>query len=284
MKFAGFDYAAPASVEEVIRVLAAAGEDAKLLAGGQSLLPTMAFRLAAPRLLVDLRKVEGLDGIQVDAAGVRLGARVRWCDILAHPGLRHAHPLLVRAVSHVAHYQVRNRGTVGGSLAHADPAAELPGVAVACEGILEVQGPRGRRDIPADAFFTGPLSTVLEKDEVILALRLPAFPAERRWAFQEFSLRRGDFALAGVALHGDLAEGKLREVRVGAIGVGDRARRLEATEKVLEGRTVSAEALAAAVQVARDEVSPRGDLHASADYRRALFCTLLERALREAFA
>lgn len=284
MKFAGFDYAAPASVEEVIRVLAGAGEEAKLLAGGQSLLPTMAFRLAAPRLLVDLRKVGGLDGIQVDAAGVRLGARVRWCDILAHPGLRHAHPLLVRAVSHVAHYQVRNRGTVGGSLAHADPAAELPGVAVACEGILEVQGLRGRRDIPADGFFTGPLSTVLERDEVILALRLPAWPAGRRWAFQEFSLRRGDFALAGVALQGDLAEGKLREVRVGAIGVGDRARRLKATEKALEGREVSAEALAAAVRVARDEVSPRGDLHASADYRRALFCTLLERGLREAFA
>lgn len=285
MKFAEFDYTAPASVDEVIRALVEGGEDAKLLAGGQSLLPTMAFRLATPRLLVDLRKVPGLEGIELREDGVRLGARVRWRDLLAHEGLRQRHPLLVRAISHVAHYQVRNRGTVGGSLAHADPAAELPGVAVACEAVVEVQGLRGRRGIPAGEFFTGPLTTALARDEVILGLRFPAWSPGRRWAFQEFALRQGDFALAGVALHLALdAGGCLRDVRVAAIGVGDRPSRLTNAEETLEGHAASPEVIAGAVDEARGEVMPRSDLHATADYRRALLGTLLERSLKEALA
>src|SRR3974377_1655278 len=174
MKLPAFDYACPATVAEAVALLASNG-DAKVIAGGQSLVPMLAFRVAAPTLLVDLRKLPGLDRIDVSAAGVRLGGAVRRRDILADARLNNAHPLLVAAVRHVAHYQIRNRGTVGGSLAHADPAAELPGVAVACEAEIAVTGKAGARVIAAKDFFLGALTTALAPDEIITALRLPAW-------------------------------------------------------------------------------------------------------------
>src|SRR3954468_10345017 len=152
MKLPAFDYACPDTLAEAISLLAASGGTAKALAGGQSLLPTMAFRLAAPKLLVDLRRVPGLDRIDVRNDGVRLGAKVRWRQIEDDARLERAHPLLAAAVAHVAHYQIRNRGTVGGSLAHADPAAEIPGVAVACDAELMLAGPAGSRTVPAAEF------------------------------------------------------------------------------------------------------------------------------------
>src|SRR3989440_1396087 len=182
MKFAPFEYAAPATLDEAVRLLAGAKGTAKVLAGGQSLLPTMAFRLATPSLLVDLKKIPGLDRIEITEQGVRLGARVRWCDIERDARLSRAHPLLVGAIAHVAHYQIRNRGTVGGSLAHADPAAEMPGIAVTCDAQIVVAGPKGTRTIAASQFFTGALSTVLADDELIIEVRLPALPRQRRWA------------------------------------------------------------------------------------------------------
>jgi carbon-monoxide dehydrogenase medium subunit len=178
MKPARFEYRAPNTLEEAVALLAADPE-AKPIAGGQSLMPVLNFRLAAPTMLVDLRRVGGLDKVVIGADGVRLGAKVRWRDIEADRRLAIAHPLLQEAVAHVAHYQIRNRGTVGGSLAHADPAAELPGIAVTCDGEIRVVGPAGQRTISADEFFIGPLSTALRPDELITELRLPMWPAER---------------------------------------------------------------------------------------------------------
>ena len=182
------------SISEAIALLAANDGDAKPLAGGQSLIPMMAFRMALPRLLVDLRNIPDLKTIKIGADGVRLGAMVRWRDIQDHVALAKAHPLLVAAIAHVAHYQIRNRGTVGGSLAHADPAAEMPGVAVACDADIAVVGKAGARIIAAADFFIGALTTALEPDEIITEVRFATWPGNRRSAFQEFAQRRGDFA------------------------------------------------------------------------------------------
>jgi carbon-monoxide dehydrogenase medium subunit len=279
MKLPPFSYVAPATLGEALRLLAAT-PGAKALAGGQSLIPALAFRLGSPPLLVDLRKLDELAGIAIDAHGVRLGARVRWRDIEDDARLKSAHPLLVAAVRHVAHYQIRNRGTVGGSLAHADPAAELPGVAVACDAQILVTGTRGSRTIGAGDFFTGALSTALADDELIVELQFPAWPRERRWAFEEFARRRGDFALAGVALLYDMsADGLAQNAHIGVIGACQRPHRVPAAETLLDGRRLDADAIGRAVGAFAAALEPPGDLHASAAYRRSLAGTLLERAL-----
>jgi len=167
MKMPPFDYACPATLSEAIALLSAHDGDAKVLAGGQSLVPILAFRLAAPKLLVDLRKLTDLRAIKVTPDGIALGAMVRWCDIESDKRLRTAHPLLVAAVAHVAHYQIRNRGTVGGSIAHADPAAEMPGIAMTCEAEIAVMGKAGPRPIKAADFFQVPLMSALLPDEII---------------------------------------------------------------------------------------------------------------------
>jgi aerobic carbon-monoxide dehydrogenase medium subunit len=283
MKFADFEYHAPGTAVDVVRLLASRPGEAKIIAGGQSLLPTMAYRLAQPALLVDVRNVPDLDRIAIDASGVRLGARVRWRDIEDAQALASGHPLLQEAISHVAHYQVRNRGTVGGSLAHGDPASELPCIAVTCEAQLRVLGPAGERLLPADGFFTGPLSTILGEDEMILELRLPPWAPGRRWAFQEFARRAGDFAMAGVALFYDLdAQQRACNVHIGVVGACSRPHRLAAAEAALTGKAVDAQAITAAARAASGDVEPSTDIHATAAYRRALVGTLLERALQQA--
>ena len=203
MKLPPFAYACPTSIPEAIALLASHDGEAKPLAGGQSLVPMLAFRVAAPALLVDLRKLAELRQIKIAGNAVTLGAMVRWRDILEHPELGIVHPLLVQAVEHVAHYQIRNRGTVGGSLAHADPAAELPGIALTCEAKIAVVGKAGDRVIEAKDFFRGPLTTALGADEIITEIRFPAWPRQRRFGFCEFARRRGDFALAGAAVFYD---------------------------------------------------------------------------------
>lgn len=282
MKPAFFEYRAPETIDEAIALLAAEPE-AKPIAGGQSLMPVLNFRLARPKLLVDLRRLPGLDEIGIGPDGVRLGAKVRWCDIEADARLATAHPLLREAIGHVAHYQIRNRGTVGGSLAHADPAAELPGVAVACDGEIRVVGAAGARTILAADFFTGPLETALRPDELITELRLPPWPAQRCWAFREFARRHGDFALAGVALFYDRdAGGCARDVHLSVIGACSRPHRLPSVEALLNGRIIDGTAIAAASEAAAAAVDPPRDMHADPDYRRALTATLVERALRAA--
>jgi carbon-monoxide dehydrogenase medium subunit len=284
MKLPPFEYACPATLNEAVALLASHDGEAKALAGGQSLMPMMAFRMARPTLLVDLRKLSDLRQIKIGADGVRLGALARWRDILDDKRLDTAHPLLKAAVSHVAHYQIRNRGTVGGSIAHADPAAEMPGICQTCDAVITAVGKGGLRTIKADAFFQGALTTALEPDEIITEIHLPAWPAARRWGFQEFARRRGDFAMSGVALYYDLDGGNAKNAHIGVIGVGDRQKRLPKAEAALNGNAVN-EAVAVKVgEAASSDVEPQDDIHASAAYRRSLTGTLTERALLGAAA
>jgi aerobic carbon-monoxide dehydrogenase medium subunit len=281
MKAAPFQYASPATLAEAVALLSAG--DAMPIAGGQSLMPVLAFRLAAPKLLVDLRRIPGLNRIAIEGDGLHLGAMVRWRDIEDDARLATAHPLLKAAIAHVAHYQIRNRGTVGGSLAHADPAAELPGIAVACDGVISVQGPRGARMIDAGAFFLGPLSTALQAGEIIIGLRLPLWPASRRWGFEEISRRRGDFAITAIALYYDTdTAGRATNAHIGVIGACRQPHRIGAAETALNGKVIDDAAILAAAKAAAAAVDPPDDLHAPARYRRALVETLVERALRQA--
>jgi carbon-monoxide dehydrogenase medium subunit len=284
MKLPPFEYACPTSISEAVALLAGHGGEAKPLAGGQSLVPMLAFRIAAPTLLVDLRKLSELRQIKIADDGVTLGAMVRWRDILEDAGLRAAHPLLTSAVAHVAHYQIRNRGTVGGSIAHADPAAELPGIAVTCEAKITAVGKAGAREIAAADFFLGPLTTALMPDEIVTDIRLPAWPARRRFGFAEFARRRGDFALAAAALFYDDDGSKARNAHVGAIGIADRPLRLTGVERVLEDNPIDDAMIAKAEAAASAGVEPPDDIHSSGAYRKTLIGVMVERALRSAMA
>jgi carbon-monoxide dehydrogenase medium subunit len=284
MKLPPFEYACPTTLNEAVALLASHDGEAKPLAGGQSLVPMLAFRVASPSLLIDLRKLAELRQIKIADDGVTLGAMVRWRDILDDARLRIAHPLLVAAVEHVAHYQIRNRGTVGGSIAHADPAAEMPGIAVTCEAKIAVVGKSGARVIDAANFFQGPLMTALKPDEIITEIRLPAWPVKRRFGFQEFARRRGDFALAAAMLFYDEDSGKARNAHAGAIGVADRPLRLMAVEQVLNGSKIDEKVIAKAEAAASASVDPADDIHAGGAYRKALIGVMVERALKSAAA
>lgn len=281
MKLSPIRYAAPTTVEEAITLLTSC--DAKIMSGGQSLMPIMAFRLATPELIVDLKKIQGLDEIVIDDEGLHLGAKVKWHDIETDQRLETAHPLLAEAIKHVAHYQIRNRGTVGGSVAHADPASEMPAVAACCDAVISVIGTQGARKIKAADFFLSALQTSLEPDEIIVEILLPSWPAARRWGFQEFARRRGDFALAGIAAYFDLdSEGRASNTHIAVFGASDRQHRLGGAETALNGKLPTADAIAAAARAAAAEVDPPSDIHAPADYRRALVETLTGRALAHA--
>ena len=303
MKLPPFEYACPATVNEAVALLAAHNGDAKALAGGQSLVPMMAFRVAQPSLLVDLRKLPGLREIKIGADGVRLGAMVRWRDILDDARLAGAHPLLGHAISHVAHYQIRNRGTVGGSLAHADPAAEMPCIAQTCDAEIAVVGKAGARTIKAADFFLGALTTALKPDEIITEVHLPAWPKPRRWGFQEFSRRRGDFALAGIALYYDENGGKASNAHIGVFGVwgprdaasivyqglfaqqhrGQESAGIAVSDgTALNGHAVDDAIMAKVGEAASASVEAQDDIHASAAYRASLTGTMTERALKAA--
>jgi carbon-monoxide dehydrogenase medium subunit len=284
MKLPPFEYACPSTMSEAIALLASHDGEAKPLAGGQSLLPMLAFRVAAPAVLVDLRKVPELRRIGIADDGVTLGAMVRLRDILDDPQLQTAHPLLVQAVEHIAHYQIRNRGTVGGSLAHADPAAELPAIAVTCDAKIAATGKAGERIIEAKDFFRGPLTTTLTADEIITEIRFAAWPAQRRFGFCEFARRRGDFALAGAAVFYDEDGGKAANVHVGAMGVSDRPLRLSVVEEALNGNTINEATIADAEAKASAAIDPPDDIHATGAYRKTLFGVMVERALHSALA
>lgn len=283
MKLPSLDYTCPATLAEAIAALAGHDGEAKVIAGGQSLMPMLAFRLAAPTLLVDIGRLPGLDRIEVSEDGIDLGALVTWRMIERDARLAQAHPLLTAAIAHVAHYQVRNRGTVGGCLAHADPAAELPGIAVTCDAVLTIAGGTGTRILPAHAFFRGSLETVLAPDELIVSLRLPPWRRGRRWGFAEFARRRGDFAMAGVAAYYNLdAQGGICEARVGVIGVADRPVRLRDVERALDGHQPGVALIRKVAEIARGAVDPPDDIHAEGAYRRELVGVLLERVLASA--
>jgi carbon-monoxide dehydrogenase medium subunit len=280
MKLPAFEYERPSNIEDAIRLLSDQSRTAKIIAGGQSLIPMMAFRLANPGVLVDLAGIPCLNDITIHKNGVSIGSMVRWRDIEKHPDLPTANPLISAAVNYIAHYQIRNRGTIGGSVAHADPAAEMPGIVVTCDSLIEVSGATGRRLVRAADFFLGPLTTCLAHDEIIETIHFPAWPPTRRWAFDEFSQRRGDFAFAGVALFYDgQPDGTIENAHVGVIGATSIPCRLETVEETLNGSRLDESMIALASKTASESVDPDDDIHASAAYRRALVGTLVERTL-----
>ena len=287
MKPAPFKYLAPRSLDEALAHLAEHGYDAKPLAGGQSLVPAMNFRLAAPAVLVDLNRVEELFYIRPgDDGGLRIGAMTRQARLERDALIAERAPLIKETMPYVAHPQIRNRGTYGGSLAHADPAAELPAVTIALEGRLRVQSQRGERWVPAEEFFVGLFTTVLEPDELLVEIALPPLPPRTGWAFTEVSRRHGDFALVGAAAVVTLDEaGKCADVRLVYTGVGEGPVVAREAMALLRGEEPTEEAIReAAHKAAQVDVSPIGDIHASADFRRHLADVLGRRALTQAVA
>ena len=284
MKPAPFEYLAPDSLDAALDLLAHRGGEAKLLAGGQSLIPVMNFRLAQPALLVDLNRLRDLDDLREDAGGLRIGAMTRQRRLERDPLVARLAPLLSEAVPFIAHPQIRNRGTVGGSLAHADPAAELPAVAVALDARFRLQRTGGERWVEARDFFAGLFTTVLEPDEMLVEVALPPPPQNTGWAFLEVARRHGDYAQVGIAARVSLDEaGLCREARLVYLSVGDGPVDAREAARMLAGTDLSDEAIAAAADKAsRDEMDPTGDIHASADFKRHLARVLTGRALRRA--
>ena len=272
---AEFDYVAPETLDDAIRALADGGEDAKLLAGGHSLLPLMKLRLAAPALLVDLRRVP-------DLAGVRANGDIRIGAMTTHSALARADAGLASAAAEtIADQQVRNRGTIGGSLAHGDPASDLPAVVLAAEGTIVARGPGGEREIAAADFFRDYFETALAPDEVITGIRLPG---SEGWSFgyEKFNRRQEDWAMVAVCALLRVENGACADVRIGLTHMGSTPLRATAAEEALRGQALEPGAIAAAAEQAAEGTSPPADLNASADYKRHLARVLCRRALERA--
>jgi carbon-monoxide dehydrogenase medium subunit len=285
MKPAPFEYQAPASLEAALDALARHGGDAKLLAGGQSLIPVMNFRLAEPALLIDINKLAELDFIRRDEEGhLRIGAMVRQRRLERDPLVAGMAPLLHEAVPFIAHPQIRNRGTFGGSLAHADPAAELPALAVALGARFRLRRAGGDRWVVAEDFFAGLFATALEPDEMLVEAAIPPSPARTGWAFLEVARRHGDYAQVGVAARVTLDDsGRCREARLVYLSVGDAPVVAREAARLLEGEELSPQSIAAAAEkAAGDEMDPLGDIHATPEFKRHLARVLTRRVLRKA--
>jgi carbon-monoxide dehydrogenase medium subunit len=284
MKPPDFEYARPSSVPEAVALLAAAGGDGKILAGGQSLVPLLNFRLATPALLVDINRISELGYVVEDGETLRVGAGTRMRTLELDPLVRERIPILRAAAAWVGHVQIRNRGTVGGSIAHADPAAEVPAICALLDAELVAVGPRGERRIAASSFFAGFLTTDLREDEVLVEARFPIPAPAARWGFREFAQRRGDFALAGAAaMISGAADGTVDQARVVVFGTADRPLRATDAEVGLAGATLSPHAIAAAASSAAAAAAAE-DPRPDADYRRRLTETMVRRALEDAVA
>ena len=282
MKPAPFEYLRVHSIDEAVAALAQ-HDDAVILAGGQSLVPMLNFRLAAPGWLVDINRIAELARIDVTPDGLTLGALVRWHELETSAIVARHNPLLQAAVRHIAHYQIRNRGTVGGSSAHADPAAEFPAVALACDAQFLLRSAQGARTVPASAFFLGALETALQPGEMLVAIHFPTWPQRRSFGFEEFARRAGDFAMAGaIVLLDRESDGGCADASLVSFGAGDRALRLSRAEDCLRGSRLTPDVLAQAARIAAEDCEPKSDMHAPADYRRALLQTLMLRALNAA--
>jgi carbon-monoxide dehydrogenase medium subunit len=285
VKPAPFQYHAPKTVEEAVAVLGTvAAEDGRVLAGGQSLVPTMAFRLARPVHLVDINGVAGLDRLTVEGDRLVIGARVRHAafhrPVVDGPLGR----LLTTVVHHIAHYPIRNRGTFCGSLAHADPASEWCLVAATLGAEMVAQNQRGTRVIAAREFFAGIMTTALADDELLVEARLPLLPADTRFGFYEFSRRAGDFGMAIALVTYRLRDGVIIEPRVGVGGAEPNPRRLAEAEQALAGQKPGTEVFAAAAEAAAAAIDPLEDATTTAEYRRELVDAVTQRALERATA
>lgn len=266
MKCAPFDYVRASSVDEVVTVLGEADGDGKILAGGQSLVPVLAMRMARPSVLVDVNRIPGLSAVRPVDGAVEIGALTRHSRLVEQTD----HPLLAAAARWIGHTAIRTRGTAGGSIAHADPSAELPVVAAATAATVTVAGPSGARTVPAEEFFIGVMTTALAEDEMVVGVR---FPLPTRWGFAEFSRRHGDFALVTAAV-AEL-DG---QVRIALGGIGPVPRRAPGAELAVAGGSGAKEAARAAAT----EIDPTGDLHGSAPFRRAIAAEMVRRALVQA--
>jgi aerobic carbon-monoxide dehydrogenase medium subunit len=282
VKPAKFEYHAPATLDAAIGLLARYQGEARLLAGGQSLLPMMNFRLVSPAAIIDINRIPDLAYIHDENGTVRIGAMTRHRTVEFSPIVAEHLPLLAEAIKLVAHLPIRSRGTIGGSIAHADPAAELPMVLQALEGEVVARGPAGERLIKAIDLFEGLMTTSLANDEMIVEVRLPAMPARAGCAVEEFARRRGDFAIAAVAAVVERAGKRCIKARLATAGIGPISARLTAAEAVLERGGLGDSVIEDAAKRAAEMVSPLSDQQASADYRRHLTRVLTERALRRA--
>lgn len=278
-----FDYVAATSIDSAVAALAAAGGDAKILAGGQSLVPMLNFRLLRPAVLVDINRIAGLDGIEETDTAVRVGALTRHFALETSPVIARHFPVVSCAMTHVAHLAIRNRGTIGGSLAHADPAAELPMLALLLEAELHIASPSGGRTVAARDFFRDALTVDLGGADLLTAIVLPQLPPQTGWGFAEVARRHGDFALAAVAATLTIAAGAISDARIALTGVGPTALRARDAEALLKGRRLDPDLAGRAIAAVRAAIAPQTDLHASADYRRHLAGVLTGRALGDAW-
>jgi CO/xanthine dehydrogenase FAD-binding subunit len=277
-----FSYQAPKTLDEAIKFLAS-DPDAMVLAGGQSLMPAMNFRVASPSLLVDIQHVEGLKGITVANGAIVIKAMTRHRELELDPDVRRANPLIAEIMAHVAHVPIRNRGTVVGSLCHADPSAEMPLLFVLLDGTLVAKGPGGTREIPAAQFFQSFLTTARSQDEIVVEARLPVLPAGAGAAFDEVTRRHGDYALVGVGCVLELdGGGRAQRVRLAACGISDRPLRLKAAETALTGTALATADLDAAVRASADAVTQSDDMNTSASYRRRVLGGLIRRLVATA--
>ena len=282
MKPAKFDYHCPATVDEAIAVLGRYQGEARILAGGQSLVPMMNFRLATPAAIIDLNRIRGLDQTEVTDGTVRIGAMARQRRLEFAPLVTEGLPLLTEALRWVGHLPTRTRGTIGGSIAHADPAAEIPMVLQALAGEVVARGPEGERCIAAPDLFVAPLTTALGFDEILTEVRLPAMPPEAGYAIEEFARRKGDFAIAAIAVMLVRDGERCTTARLATAGIGPVPVRLLDAEAILKERGLGEAAVAAAAQRAAELVEPMADHNASADFRRHLTGVLTRRAILKA--
>jgi len=283
MKPARFEYVAPATLEAAVAALAAANGDGKVLAGGQSLLPLLNFRMTRPAVLVDLNGIKELSFIELRGDSVAIGALTRHREIEHSALIASNLPVMSAAMRHVAHLAIRNRGTIGGSLSHADPAAELPMMAMFYGASLMVQGPRGRRTIAANDFFVDALTNCLEPEDIVVEIEFPILQHDG-WAFEEVARRFGDFALASIAVSIRRGKSGIEDARVAVMGVADTPLRLGSVEKQLCEIEIDGQMPDRFAEWVASSVSPNSDLHASAEYRKHLLGELAKRALRTALA
>jgi CO/xanthine dehydrogenase FAD-binding subunit len=283
MKPAAFDYVVAESIEAAVAALAAADGEAKILAGGQSLVPMLNFRLLRPSILVDINRIPDLAFIEETTDAIVVGTLTRHHRLEISPVIARHLPLLAEAMRHVAHLAIRNRGTIGGSLSHADPAAELPMLALLLDATVHVISPAGPRAVAARDFSLGPLTVDLAPDEMVTRIVLPKLPPATGWGFAEVARRRGDFALAAVAATLTLRDGAIAQARIAMTGVDETAKRASDAEALLARRSLTPDLIETAVAAVRAGVSPPTDLHASSDYRRHLVGVLAGRALTDAW-
>ena len=286
MKPAPFEYYAPLELPEALDLLERYGDEAKILAGGQSLMPLINLRLARPGVIIDINRLSNLDAISIAPdGGLTIGALVRQRTLERSTIVQEQNPMLAAAMPLIGHFQIRNRGTIGGSLVHADPAAELPAICLLLGGEFLLRSKSGARLVAAVDFFLGYLATACRPGELLTEIRLPKWRAGDAWAVVEIARRKGDFALAGVALRAALdGAGTLQNARIVMFGVGGKPQRMEHGEALLNGRRIDEALLGELSRVVTEELDPDSDVHASAAYRKEVGGVLVRRALQSAWA